>query len=163
MSRSPRIVACRTEQQIAQVRQLFSEYNAFLGVDLSFQQFDRELETLPGAYGPPAGELLLAEARTGAAGCVGLRRFHQKGVCEMKRLYVRPAFRGTGLGRRLAAGIIESAARAGYRKMRLDTLDRLTAAVGLYEALGFYKIPPYYPNPLPGVTYWELTLGRPQN
>jgi GNAT superfamily N-acetyltransferase len=157
--RTHHIIPCRTGHQIAQVRDLFVEYNDFLGVDLSFQKFDRELETLPGAYGPPCGELLLAEDGTGAAGCVGLRRLQEE-VCEMKRLFVRPVFRGTGLGRKLAIRIIEAAAQMGYRKMRLDTLDRLTAAVGLYETLGFTPIPPYYPNPLPGVTYWELPLTR---
>jgi GNAT superfamily N-acetyltransferase len=159
MNRPPTIAACRTDRQIEQVRRLFSEYNEFLGVDLSFQAVDRELETLPGDYAPPAGTLLLAENRHGAAGCVGLRPL-QGTVCEMKRLFVRPAFRGTGLGRKLAVRIIETAVGTGYRRMRLDTLDRLTAAGGLYASLGFFKIPPYYENPLPGVTYWELDLTR---
>ena len=159
MNQPPDIFACRTKRHIEQIRRLFSEYNEYLGVDLSFQAFDRELETLPGAYAPPTGALLLAEDRHGAAGCVGLRRL-QEAVCEMKRLYVRPAYRGTGLGRKLAMRIIETAVGMGYRRMRLDTLDRLTAAVGLYRSLGFFKIPPYYPNPLPKVTYWELDLTR---
>ncbi|MGD8368192.1 MAG: GNAT family N-acetyltransferase [Desulfobacterales bacterium] len=153
------VISCRTEAQIEQVRRLFREYNAFLGVDLSFQGFEQELEQLPGAYSPPCGALLLAEGPTGAAGCVGLRKL-QEGICEMKRLYVRPGSRGLGLGRGLAVRIIEKAVEIGYRRMRLDTLDRLTEAIGLYEALGFRTIEPYYPNPLPEVTYWELDLKR---
>jgi ribosomal protein S18 acetylase RimI-like enzyme len=157
MEESLRISFCRTETQINQVRRLFGEYNDFLGVDLSFQGFDEEMESLPGAYGPPAGALLLSEDRGKAAGCVGLR--HLKGdVCEMKRLYVRPAFRGTGLGRRLAIRIIEAAEKIGYAKMRLDTLDKLTMAIVLYESLGFKRIPAYYANPLDGVIYWEKDL-----
>ena len=152
-----RIVSCRTGEPIQQVRNLFVEYTDFLGEDLSFQELDRELETLPGAYGPPAGVLLLASAEISAAGCVGLRRL-EKGICEMKRLYVRPPFRGTGLGRVLAVRIIEAAEALGYWKMRLDTLSRLTEAIALYESLGFEPIPPYYPNPLEGVIYWEKKL-----
>ncbi len=153
------IVPCRTESQIEQVRRLFREYNDFLGVDLSFQGFEQELEDLPGAYAPPDGALLVAEGAKGAAGCVGLRKL-EEGICEMKRLYVRPGYRGRGLGRELAVCIIERAHEMGYRRMRLDTLNRLTAANGLYEALGFTIISPYYPNPLPGATYWELDLKR---
>ena len=153
------IVPCRTDQHIEQVRRLYREYNDFLGVDLSFQGFERELANLPGAYGPPSGALLLAEGPAGAAGCVGLRRLGE-GICEMKRLYVRPAFRGMGLGRKLAVRIIETSLQMNYLRMRLDTLDRLTEAIGLYRALGFTTIAPYYPNPLPGVTYWELDLER---
>jgi len=153
-----RIVSCRTEKQIDQVRRLFVEYNEFIGVDLSFQGFSRELAVLPGAYGPPAGALLLAVGDSAAAaGCVGLRR-HKEGICEMKRLYVRPAFRRTGLGRRLALRIIEAARDLDYLKMRLDTLGNLSEAVALYKSLGFKQIPAYYANPLSGVTYWELDL-----
>jgi GNAT superfamily N-acetyltransferase len=151
------IVPCQTQGQIEQVRRLFREYNDFLGVDLSFQGFEQELEGLPGPYAPPSGALLLAEGPAGVAGCVGLRKL-QEGICEMKRLFVRPGFRRSGLGRKLAVRIIEKAIEMGYLTMRLDTLDKLTEAIGLYEALGFAAISPYYPNPLPGVTYWELDL-----
>lgn len=157
MNRDLCIVSCRTERQIEQVRRLFVEYTEFLNVDLSFQGLEVELAGLPGKYGPPDGALLLAEDRGRAAGCVGLRRL-SPGVCEMKRLYVRPAYRNSGLGRELAVQIIEKARRLGYRCMRLDTLDRLEEAVALYDSLGFRKIAPYYDNPLAGVIYWELAL-----
>ncbi len=159
MKHRTRIVSCRTEAQFAKVRRLFVEYTDFLGEDLSFQGLAAELATLPGAYAPPDGALLLAEDGGTAAGCAGLRKI-EDGVCEMKRLYVRPAFRGAGLGRKLAVRIIKAAAEKGYRRMRLDTLGRLTEAGALYADLGFYRIPAYYENPLPGVVYWELDLGR---
>jgi ribosomal protein S18 acetylase RimI-like enzyme len=157
MEESIRIVACRSPQQIARVRRLFVEYTDFLGVDLSFQDFEQELNALPGPYAPPTGALFLAQSATGPAGCAGLRRL-EAGICEMKRLYVRPAYRGSGLGRRLAERVIDTAAEMGYRLMRLDTLDRLTEAIELYTAMGFRRRAPYYENPLPGVLYWERRL-----
>ena len=152
-----RIVACRSPQQIARARRLFVEYTDFLGVDLSFQDFEQELNALPGAYAPPTGALFLAQSGAEAAGCVGLRRIRPE-ICEMKRLYVRPAYRGSGLGRRLAERAIDTAAEMGYRLMRLDTLDRLTEAIELYASMGFRRRAPYYDNPLPGVVYWERRL-----
>jgi GNAT superfamily N-acetyltransferase len=127
------------------VRTLFAEYAAALGFSLDFQGFDAELATLPGRYAPPAGCLLLAADTRGLAGCVGVRPF-DAGRCEMKRLYVRPQFRGSGLGRRLAERAIEAARVAGYRTMLLDTLSRMREARALYAALGFTPCAPYYDN-----------------
>jgi putative acetyltransferase len=139
------------------VRELFREYLEFLGCDLRFQGFESEIAGLPGDYAPPSGALLVAGEEGRLAGCVALRR-QAEGVCEMKRLYVRPGSRGTGLGRKLAEEVIRAAREAGYGLMRLDTLDRLEAAMRLYETLGFHRTEPYYPNPLEGVVYWELDL-----
>ena len=139
------------------VRSLFREYEKFLAVDLCFQNFEQELAQLPGKYAPPDGALLLAMEQSSPAGCVAVRKL-EKDACEMKRLFVRPEHRGKDIGRLLAVRIIDHAKLLGYRVMRLDTLDRLTEAVRLYESLGFKQIPPYYANPLPGVLYWELKL-----
>ncbi len=147
-----------TARDLDAIRELFREYVAGLGVDLAFQGFEDELATLPGKYAPPGGALLIARTDDGAAaGCVALRP-HAPGICEMKRLYVRDAWRGHGLGERLARAILERAHALGYRAMRLDTLDTLTAAVKVYERLGFRHIDAYYDNPLPGVIYWERAL-----
>ena len=146
-----------TDTEIEAVRRLFREYEAFLDVDLGFQNFDAEFAGLPGKYARPDGDLLIGLAGNRILGCVAVRRLDD-GVCEMKRLYVRPEARGTGLGRRLAQQIIEIARELGYAMMRLDTLDRLTKAMSLYETLGFRRTAPYYENPLQGVVYWELAL-----
>jgi putative acetyltransferase len=154
-----RIVDGHSPERIPAVRSLFEEYAESLEVDLSFQDFERELAELPGDYAPPNGRLLLALAGEEPAGCVALRPY-EPGVCEMKRLYVRPAFQGTGLGRRLAEEVIDVARDLGYGSMRLDTLPTMGAARGLYRSLGFEEIEAYRVNPVHGTTYFELALGR---
>ncbi len=147
-------------EDMAVLRALFLEYQDWLGVDLCFQGFEAELATLPGNYAPPAGGVWLAHVEGALAGCVGFRP-HDGGTCEMKRLWVRPAFRGLGLGRRLAETSIAAAGRAGYRTMCLDTLAFMDQARALYQTLGFHEIPAYYDNPLEDVRYMELDLAAP--
>jgi putative acetyltransferase len=144
--------------QIAQARELFLEYAQSLGFSLCFQNFDKELAELPGDYAPPAGRLLLAEYDAQLAGCVALHRLDDT-ICEMKRLYLRPQFRGHGLGRLLAERIIAEARQIGYERMRLDTVEPVMKdAVAMYRKLGFKNIAAYRPNPNPGVLYLELQL-----
>lgn len=138
-------------------RGLFREYADSLGVDLSFQNFERELETFPAGYLPPDGAVIVALRGDEAVGCIGIRRL-QPAVCEMKRLYVRSGERGGGLGRRLCEAALDAARKLGYRRMRLDTLADMTAARKLYRRLGFEEIAPYYPNPLEGTRYLERAL-----
>jgi GNAT superfamily N-acetyltransferase len=152
------LVDATSTDDLAAARRLFRAYADWLAVDLGFQDFERELATLPGAYAPPEGRLLLARVGGEAAGCVALRRL-APGICEMKRLWVEPGFAGAGLGRELALAIIQAARDAGYERMRLDTMPaRMPAAHHLYGALGFVEIPPYYDNPLDGVAMLELAL-----
>jgi GNAT superfamily N-acetyltransferase len=143
------------------VRQLLQEYADTLGVDLGFQGFAEELAGLPGEYTPPAGRLLLGFEADRPAGCVALRPL-ESGVCEMKRLYVRPDFRGTGWGRWLARRVVDEARSAGYRRMRLDTLPGMAGAQRLYRAMGFQPIPAYRYNPVPGTLFLELDLTAAQ-
>jgi ribosomal protein S18 acetylase RimI-like enzyme len=151
-----RLVKARHPQEIATATTLFREYADWLGIDLAFQDFANELATLPGKYAPPDGELILALSPTGdALGCVGVRPL-DGAVCEMKRLYVRPAARGLGIGRALVEAIISAAEALGYAEMKLDTLPWMESAMALYKQFGFAEIAPYYNNPVPGTRY----LGR---
>lgn len=144
--------------QIATVRDLFLEYANSLGFSLCFQSFDRELAGLPGDYSPPRGRLLLAEWDGAPAGCVALHPLDSE-ICEMKRLYLRPHYRGKGLGRTLVQRVIGEAREIGYRRMRLDTVEpRMKDAVALYRRFGFNEIPPYRENPIAGAMYLELEL-----
>ncbi|MGA7991356.1 MAG: GNAT family N-acetyltransferase [Thermoanaerobaculia bacterium] len=142
---------------VATARALFEEYQRSLGFSLCFQNFDAELAGLPGAYAPPEGRLLLAFAGGEAAGCAALRKIGEE-ICEMKRLWVRPAFRGTGLGRRLAEALMADARGIGYGRIRLDTLPSMTAAQALYLSLGFRDIPPYNDHPIEGTRFMEARL-----
>jgi ribosomal protein S18 acetylase RimI-like enzyme len=146
-----------TEADLDDVRSLLREYADALGVPLEFQEFDREVAELPGAYTPPGGALLVAHSATEAVGCVALREF-EPGICELKRLYVRPAARGTGLGRQLAEAALAEARELGYRRVRLDTLPGMDAAQLLYEQLGFRQIEAYRFNPIAGTRFLELAL-----
>jgi len=152
-----KIVDGHGESELPVVRELFEEYAASLDVDLAFQDFDRELRELPGDYAPPFGRLLLAFEDRDPAGCVALRPYEPE-VCELKRLYVRPAFQGSGVGRRLAEAIVDAGRDAGYLLMRLDTLPTMVAARGLYRSLGFEEIEAYRPNPVHGTTFFQLRL-----
>lgn len=154
------ITPISTPQDLTSITTLFQAYATALNLDLSFQDFTNELATLPGKYAPPTGALLLAKSTsTGEAiGCVGVRPLEPKGVCEMKRLYVSPAGRGTGIGKALGEAIIAEAKRLGYHAMRLDTLASMTSALRLYRSLGFQDIEAYYANPLEEVVYLELKL-----
>lgn len=156
-----KFAAARSAADIAAARTLFSEYAQGLGVDLAFQDFATELQTLPGKYAPPAGELLLARAADGAVlGCVALRPLEGAGICEMKRLYVRPEGRRRGLGGALVAAILTEAEARSYREIRLDTLPEMAAALALYRRFGFREIAAYYHNPVAGTVYLSLPLGR---
>jgi ribosomal protein S18 acetylase RimI-like enzyme len=149
-----RLLQVRHAQEIAAAAILFREYVDWLGIDLSFQGFEAELASLPGKYAPPTGELLLACSPAGdALGCVAVRPLDGDTVCEMKRLYVRPAARGLRIGAALVAAIIRSAEELGYAKMMLDTLPSMPEALALYKRCGFSEIPAYYHNPVPGTVY----------
>jgi acetylglutamate kinase len=157
----PQLIEATTPEQLSQVKQLFVEYATWLGIDLSFQGFADELARFPGEYAPPHGRILLALEQGQPAGCVALHEF-EAGICEMKRLYVRDAYRGKGIGRLLAGGIIAAARQIGYTRMRLDTIQQLKAANVLYRSLGFQPCAPYRYNPIEGAVYMELNLAPVQ-
>src|SRR5574338_406392 len=157
MATTLRTLSAGDAEALDQLRQFFRNYAGWLGVDLSFQNFGAEMESLPGVYAPPAGRLFLAEVDGRAAGCVGIRPFSE-GVCEMKRLYVEPQMRGLGVGRELALAAIKTARTLGYRKIMLDTLPAMRIAVKLYRELGFTEAPAYYPTPVEGTVFLALDL-----
>ncbi len=154
-----RLVPAHAEENLVCIRELFIEYAEAIGIDLSFQDFADELANLPGEYAPPDGGVLLALVDGRPAGCVALRSFGE-GICEMKRLYVRPEFRGRGIGLELAKAIIDQARTVGYERMRLDTIPSMKPAITLYESLGFKTIKPYRYNPIEGARFMELVLRR---
>jgi ribosomal protein S18 acetylase RimI-like enzyme len=152
------ITQAASPDQISAVRELFLEYAKSLNFSLCFQSFEKELAVLPGEYAPPAGRLLLAAHGSQLAGCVALHKL-EKEICEMKRLYVRPQFRGEGLGRVLAERIVADAREIGYKRLRLDTVEPvMRSAVALYRKLGFREIASYRENPIEGALYMELGL-----
>jgi ribosomal protein S18 acetylase RimI-like enzyme len=153
-----KLLQAETTDQIEQARLLFREYESSLGISLCFQNFEKELAELPGAYAAPDGRLLLANYNDELAGCVALRRLDDR-TCEMKRLFVREKFRGKGIGRSLIETIIRHAQEIGYKRMLLDTLPpRMNDAIALYRSIGFRTIAPYYDNPVAGAVFMELTL-----
>lgn len=139
------------------IKQLFLEYAQSLNFSLHFQKFQKELDELPGVYSPPKGLLCLALVNEKPSGCIALKPLEER-ICEMKRLYVRPEFRGIGIGKGLAIHLITRARELSYHKMRLDTISTMKEAITLYQSLGFYEIEPYYNNPVEGVHYMEINL-----
>jgi len=151
------IVQAENRKDFETAKSLIEEYTASLGINLDFQHFDRELQHFPGHYASPGGRVLLAKSGNQVAGCVCLRRLAGD-VCEMKRLYVKPEYRGQAIGKQLALAVIQQAKTIGYHCMRLDTLPTMPAAMALYTTLGFRHIEPYYDNPLEGAMFFELKL-----
>ncbi len=152
------VIQATLPEHIEQARSLFLEYGRSLGFSLCFQSFDEELKTLPGAYGPPSGRLLVARCADHAAGCIALRKL-EAGICEMKRLYVRPGDRGRGLGRMLVERLIAEARAIGYERMRLDTIESaMKDAIALYRRMGFKEIAPYSAIPIESALWMELLL-----
>ncbi|MEF8864167.1 MAG: GNAT family N-acetyltransferase [Salinibacter sp.] len=154
----PTIRRAKTEADLDAARRLFRAYVEGLDFDLAFQEFEAEMRALPGPYAPPNGAILLADVEETPVGVVAVQPLDEEGVCEMKRLYVRPAHRGQGLGRALASALIEEARALGYHTMRLDTVASMTAARRLYRSLGFEERDAYYHNPLPEAVYMERAL-----
>ncbi|MGA8570273.1 MAG: GNAT family N-acetyltransferase [Candidatus Binataceae bacterium] len=152
-----RSVDSSSDEQSVVARQLFRDYAAEIQVDLSFQNFEEELAELPGEYGPPSGRLFILFFENHPAGCVAIRRLGAN-ACEMKRLYIRPDYRGKGIGRQLAETAVSAARRIGYEAIYLDTLPTMSAAVELYGSLGFQEILAYYDSPIPGTRFMRLDL-----
>ncbi len=152
------IIHANTSQEIQTAKMLFKEYAEWLGVDLGFQNFQEELDSIPGKYALPSGRLVIAKYDGDIAGCAAVRKL-EDGVCEMKRLFVREKFRGKGIGEALAKRIVEDARKIGYKKMRLDTDEqKMFKAMAIYKSMGFMEIEAYYHNPYDGVVYLELEL-----
>jgi ribosomal protein S18 acetylase RimI-like enzyme len=154
----PHIYRATSESDLDAARRLFREYVAELDFDLDFQNFKREMDALPGPYAPPTGAILLAEHTDEPVGVVAVQPLDEDGVCEMKRLYVVPEHRGSGIGRALAEAILDVARKLGYDTMRLDTVASMTPARSLYRSLGFEERSAYYHNPLDDVVYMERSL-----
>ncbi len=150
-------VYATTPEHLAQIRDLFTEYVDSLGFQLDFQDYEKEFDELPGEYTPPQGRLILALKGHTAVGCIALRRLDGK-TCEMKRMYVRPEYRGEGIGRKLAEILIDEARKIGYTTMKLDTIATMKAAITLYRSLGFRNTRPYRYNPVEGARFMELRL-----
>jgi ribosomal protein S18 acetylase RimI-like enzyme len=153
------IIHSHMPEQVGKARSLFEQYAIGMGLGLGFQNFDDDLNNLPGEYVPPYGALLMAIERSVPVGCVGMRPM-ERSACEMKRLFVKPAHRGKGVGRQLVESIVAEAKLAGYQCMRLDTLPSMREAVALYQSVGFREIEPYCWNPIRGALYYELELER---
>ena len=151
------LIHIESEQHLADVRELFLEYAKSLGFSLCFQDFDKELAGLPGEYAPPDGRLYIAFDDEDAIGCIALRKLDD-GICEMKRLYVKPSGRGKGLGKLLVQTVIDEAKKIGYTKMRLETVPKMKEAITLYRSIGFYEIESYRENPIEGALYMEMEL-----
>ena len=152
-----KLLQADSKEYLSQVRELLIEYAASLGFELHLQEFKKEMAEFPGEYAPPDGRFVLAQEGEKTAGCVALRKISQ-GVCEMKRLYVRPKFRGKGIGRKLTQTAIEEARKIGYERMRLDTVPFMKEAIALYLSLGFKEIESYRYNPIEGAKFMELEL-----
>jgi ribosomal protein S18 acetylase RimI-like enzyme len=152
-----RIIQVVSAEHVLIARGLFDEYAESLGFDLCFQNFEKELAELPGAYAPPTGRLLMSLVENEPAGCVALRKLSEN-VCEVKRLYVKPEFRGLKIGAQLTIEAINEARQIGYGRIRLDTHPTMEKAVALYRSLGFIEIERYYDNPVEGAVFMELTL-----
>ncbi len=158
MAQSFSLRQVETEAEVLSAHSLFEEYESSLGISLCFQNFAEELANLPGKYSPPSGRLLLAYSNNQLAGCIALRPLDSE-TCEMKRLFIRPNFRGVGLGKVLVNALINEARSIGYKRMRLDTMPgRMDTAIGLYQAIGFRDIEPYYDNPVGDARFMELKL-----
>jgi ribosomal protein S18 acetylase RimI-like enzyme len=162
MTTVPSVVQIRhaTLDDLDTIVELFREYAAGLDIDLEYQGFEEELESLPGYYAPPKGALLLAEIHGAPVGCVAVRPLHATNFCEMKRLYVRDAARGTGAGRALAEAAVAEGRRMGFAGMRLDTLSTMAAALSLYRGLGFKEIPAYYETPVESTVFMHKDLEK---
>ncbi|MFX0018530.1 MAG: GNAT family N-acetyltransferase [Promethearchaeota archaeon] len=152
-----KVLEAGSNEQLKNVRRIFKDYSNYLNIDLEFQDFEEELNNLPGEYKPPLGCILLAFYNNTLIGCVALRKFEEK-ICEMKRLYVKPQFRSRGFGKNLAKAIINKAIKIGYKSMRLDTLPFMKEAISLYKSLGFKEMKPYRYNPFKGAKFFELEL-----